>query len=128
MKYLIITGLFIFSFLNDAQEEKMNGSYKMEFGQKFQSENGIIIFNDSIYERKLLNGKKINGKIEYKKFHLLLKDNNSDLQMSFSRKEMLKDTIYFATKVLSNHKVENSNNIIINNGSLIKIKKLHNKK
>ena len=62
MKLFIIAFLsFHFGFF-DIQEDKMSGKYKMEYEEKFSTQNCVITIKDSTYERKLLNGKTVKGK------------------------------------------------------------------
>lgn len=121
MKIFALSVLLGFFCLSKHQESKLLGKYKMEYEEKYHSQNGSIIFNDSIYERKLVNGKVIKGKIVYKEFSIELKDAGTNLQMDFYRGDINKDTIFFGTRNLSNKPADN-NEIIINAGKLIRIK------
>ncbi len=121
MKYtlIILSSLFVFF---SPPGGKMVGKYRMEFEQEFSSQNCIITFKDSIYERKLLKGKfTIVGEIEYKKYSILLKDKNSVYQMEFAKREIEKDTVHFETSKRGDKIIDNKK-IIINSGRLIKMK------
>ena len=121
MKLFIIAFLsFHFGFF-DIQEDKMSGKYKMEYEEKFSTQNCVITIKDSTYERKLLNGKTVKGKIIYKKFSVELKDADTNLQMDFYKGDISRDTIFFGTKDLN--KTVDNNDIVINSGKLIKLKK-----
>ena len=103
------------------QHPRLQGKYRMEYEEKFMSQNCVITFNDSIYKRTLSNGKIIKGKVEYAKFEIILKDKTTNLKMNFFKEEIKNDTIYFGTKGI-NEKPINEMDISINSGKLIKIK------
>lgn len=119
MKSLAI--LIIFLFFNSNQE-KLYGKFKIEYEDRFKSQNGIVIFKGSIYERHLKNGKVVKGKIKYKKFSIELEDVGTNLEMDFYKGDIDKDTIFFSTRDLNNKAVTN-NDIVINSGKLIRLKK-----
>lgn len=120
MKYLIFSFLPLFSFYPFQNELKLNGKYNMKYEEKYNFQNCVIIFNDSTYVRTLSSGKSISGHIFYQKFNVSLKDNESNLQMDFLKREIQKDTIFFSTKNLNDK--ANNHGLIVNSGKLIKIK------
>jgi len=123
MKLLNIFTPIIFFMLFQLQDSKLKGRYIMEYEENFNSENCIIKFNDHIYERHLVNGKIVKGKIEYSEQKVFLNDKKTSLQMEFYKDEMRNDTIYFKTKDLK--KVETNNKkgaIVIYSGKLIRMK------
>lgn len=120
MKFLLIFSLQLFYLHLFQQDFKLNGKYRMQYEEKYNSQNCVILFNDTTYIRELPNGKFIKGHILYQKFNVSLKDNETSLQMDFLKREIHKDTIFFGTKDLDD-KIK-SNGITINVGKLIKIK------
>jgi len=120
MKQLLIIFLIKIFVPVTIKEIKIKGKYKMEYEQKYSSQNCTIIFDEDQYLKKLPNGKSIKGNIEYRKFNVILKDENSNLQMGFAKNEIKKDTIYFGTKDLSEKSA--GMKITINEGKLIKLK------
>jgi hypothetical protein len=117
--YLIFT-ILVYLIL-PSEEVRLNGRYFMQYEEKYISENCQIIFNDSVYKKRLGNGKIVKGSIEYEKFVVVLKDKENNLQMSFLKEELLNDTIYFATKNIKDKPV-NGMEISISAGKLIKVK------
>lgn len=116
-KFIII--FLLYNLQSFKQEFKLNGKYEMQYEDKFNFQNGIIIFNDSIYVRYLSNGKSITGHIFYQKFNVTLKDDDSYLQMNFLKREIQRDTIFFGTKNLNDK--SNNSELTINSAKLIKI-------
>ena len=121
MKYLIAVTVLTLAILSQTQEVKMKGKYKMEYDYIYVSQNGTINFNGSTYVRKLINGKKIKGNVDYQKYAILLNDNNSSLQVKFPIRAIGNDTIYFRTIDL-NDKSVNNNPLSVYAGKLIKVK------
>ena len=111
----------IVSFIFFQSQERLKGKYIMQYEEKHAAENCIIIFNDSVYKRRLPNGKIIKGKVEYTNFDIILRDKKTNLKMSFLKEEIQNDTIYFGTKALNDEPI-NEMEISINAGKLIKIK------
>lgn len=118
MKSLGILIIFLIFVIN---QDKLEGKYKIEYDKKYKEQNGIVTFKDSIYERILVNGKVIKGKIEYKVYSIELKDIGTNLQIDFYKGDISKDTIFFGTKDLN--KIIDNNDIVINSGKLIKLKR-----
>lgn len=121
MKNLIIICSILFTYFNQNQEVKLHGKYKMEFEEKFKEQNCVVTFNDSLYSRKLPNGKTIKGKVTYRKYHISLKDEKTNLQMDFAKMQIGRDTIFFGTKDVSIVD-KNKSDIHIDNARLIKLK------
>ena len=119
MKYLLAFSCIFFGLIPNQEKFKLTGKYQMQYEEKYRSENCLISFNDSIYVRRLPNGKSIKGHVFYKNFLVSLKDDESNLQMDFLKQEIQKDTIYFGTKDVNE---KPSNGLTINSGKLIKIK------
>lgn len=117
MKFLSI--LLVLPILIGGQKLSLDGRYKIIFEKEFSSQNGTINFNKASYNRILINGKSISGKIDYQKFRIVLKDNNNVLQIILSKSSIGKDTISFSTIDISK-KVEPD--ILIDEGMLIKLK------
>ena len=120
MKYLVTFSTVLIFFINTQKDQKLNGKYLMQYEQKYSSQNCVIAFHDSVYTRRISNGKSIKGHIIYNKFSVSLNDDKSNLEMDFARREMQKDTVFFGTKDL-NDKLSSSD-LTINLGKLIKIK------
>ena len=116
-KILFVLPLFL-SF-SSLQEKKLSGSYKIIFEAEYNSQDGIIVFKDSFYERNC-KSKTIKGNVDYQKFRVILKDEKTSLQMIISKREIGRDTISFSTINLD--KKMESDDIIIHEGKLIKIK------
>lgn len=93
----------------------------MEYDYNYSSQNGIVIFNGNTYARKQQNGKKIKGDVDYQKYFIMLNDKKSNLQVSFPKREIGNDTIYFRTKDL-NDKSANEMELTVYAGKLIKMK------
>ena len=107
MKLIItLTVLSVFLYF-PIKQNALEGKYKMEFEEKFKSQNSIITFEKEIYRRKLPDGKIVKGKIEYSDQTILVIDKETSLQMEFFEREMKNDTIYFKTKDLK--EVESKN-------------------
>lgn len=92
----------------------------MQFEEEFVTQNCIVNFDDSVYKRKLSNGKTIKGNIEYSNQKILLNDKNTFLQMEFYKEEMPNDTIYFKTRDIRKESNDNKGEIIIYSGKLIR--------
>ncbi len=114
-------GILIIFWILGINQDELEGKYKIEYEQKYKAQNGIVIFKDNTYERKLVNRKIIKGKIIYKQYSIELKDIGNNLQIDFFKGDISKDTIYFSTKELN--KTVDNNDIIINSGKLIKLKR-----
>lgn len=123
MKLIItLTVLSVFLYF-PIQQNALEGKYKMEFEEKFKSQNSIITFEKEIYRRKLPDGKIVKGKIEYSDQTILLTDKETSLQMEFFKREMKNDTIYFKTKDLKEVESKNKKGgIAIYSGKLIRLK------
>ena len=103
------------------QDDRLRGKYIMQYEEKYLSENCTITFNDSIYKRRLSNGKTIKGIVEYTNFEIILRDKKTNLKMSFLKQEIQNDTIYFGTKSITDKPIDEME-ISINAGKLIKTK------
>ncbi len=110
--------LIISSFL--PQKQNILGKYKMEYEEKYNSENCIINFKDNTYKKKTISGTTTKGTIEYQQYFIILKDKKSPLQVEFFKKDIAKDTIYFRTKDV-NEKVAPKGRIVIYSGKLIRM-------
>lgn len=119
MKFLGIVYLIICGFVLP-QESRIKGKYEMQFEEEFNSQNCIVTFDGSIYERKLSNGKIVKGKIEYSDQKIFLNDKNTSLQMELYKDEVPNDTIYFKTQNLRKKTKENKGEIVIYSGKLIR--------
>lgn len=115
-KILFVLPLFL-SFIS-LQEKKLSGSYKIIFEAEYNSQDGIIVFKDSIYERNC-KSKTIKGNVDYQKFRVILKDEKTSLQMIISKREIGRDTISFSTINLD--KKMETDDIIIHEGKLVKL-------
>lgn len=123
MKYVPLFITVIFSVLIRPQEDKIIGKYKMEYEEDYISNNGIITFDGTTFNRQPIKGKTAKGTIDYQthKNFIYLNEDKSNLQVSFAKREIKNDTIYFRTINLNNKDV-NNDPLIIYAGKLIKIK------
>lgn len=107
MKLIITLTMLSVLLYSPVQQNAIKRRYKMEFEEKFKSQNSVITFEKEIYRRKLPDGKIVKGKIEYSDQTILVIDKETSLQMEFFEREMKNDTIYFKTKDLK--EVESKN-------------------
>jgi len=121
MNYLLFITLITSSVLFQTHDKKMTGKYKMEYDYSYGLLNGTINFDDDTYVRVQLNGKKINGDVDYKQYFIFLNDKKSNLQVKFPRREMGNDTIFFRTIDLKD-KSDDKQELTIYGGKLIKLK------
>ena len=121
MKYFVIPLLFFF--FSSQQKTSLNGSYKLEYKSTthFRFQNGIIVFEDSIYSMDLSKSLKSKGIVTYGK-HLTFIDGgnvNPNLVLSLSTTDIEKDTISFQVHN-KNGSIKNYLDISVNSGKLIK--------
>lgn len=121
MKILLAISSIMFYFFILPPDTKLNGKYKMEFEQKYNDQDCIIIFKNNTYKRQLPSGKIVKGNILYDDFIITLIDNNTNLQMDFLKRDIQKDTIHFGTKNV-NDEPEKEGKIIIYTAKLIRMK------
>ena len=114
------TMLTIFLYFS-IQQNSIVGKYKMEFEEKYNSHNCYVNFENDKYERKLIDGKIVKGKIDNLEKKIILTDENTFLQMEFFKRELSNDTVYFKTKNLKEEHVPKKG-IVIYSGKLIRIK------
>ncbi|HRB70961.1 MAG TPA: hypothetical protein PK776_03855 [Flavobacterium sp.] len=122
MKYyliILLTGVFVHN--NFFQEKYLEGKYSILFEEKYNNQNGIIHFNKKSYERKLLNEKKVSGIIDNQKFRIVLKDKDTPYEIIIVKSSLSNDTIPFRT-IDVRDKTEQTGDIVIHEGKLIKIK------
>ena len=117
---MIFIPFLILLMLNQIQDKKMKGEYKIEYDYSYGSKNGIVNFDNDTYTRKQIDGKKVKGSVDYQKYFIMLNDKNSNLQVKFPKREIGKDTIFFRTIDL-NDKSVNNDPLTVYGGKLIKV-------
>jgi hypothetical protein len=121
MKFFLIPLLFFF--ISSQEKSSLKGSYKLEYKNATYFKNGIIVFNDSIYSMDLSEDLNSNGTINYGKNQIYLEGGNvyPNIILSFSTKEIVKDTIIFQVHNKKSY-VMNYLDVSVNSGKLIKIR------
>lgn len=110
MKYIALT-LLLFAF---PQDQKLSGTYRIEFSKKDGTQSYELIFSDAAYQKRMPDATSSSGKIVYSKYIATLK-HEKDNPLEIDLRDVGRDTLRFKMKSRNNSSMK------LNEGVLIRV-------